>query len=72
MYLLFCFDFFIKHQHSFEMLRTDWHQLGEFLRYLLTEEGERTACDCLSRSGLDDSAGHLMSPVQSTVRPTLF
>ena len=74
--------FFIKHQHSFEMLSIAWRWLGEFCRYLLSGEGESTARDCLSRSGLDDSAGPLTitnahnasaaSQDQTTVRPALF
>jgi len=76
------FFLIIKHQHSFEMLSIAWRWLGEFCRYLLSGEGESTARDCLSRSGLDDSAGPLTitnahnasaaSQVQTTVRPALF
>lgn len=56
--------------------------LCEFFRYCLTKEGEKTARDCISRSGLDDPAGPLLTSahsasssanqVQTNVRPTLF
>ncbi|WVZ67444.1 hypothetical protein U9M48_016519 [Paspalum notatum var. saurae] len=50
------------------------HKWSNPAKYRLTEEGEGTACDCLSRSGLDDSAGpltitgaHNTTPCHNTV-----